>query len=123
MKLIVDIPEEIYNIIHESDTCLFDNDEQIVLMGLESIKNSTPLNEYEAENCINREDVLNLITDMHDLCRQDVLQGTYERVLDLPSVYPKCDKLQKIREILSDGSLFQDDVIEKITEVVYEANN
>lgn len=36
----------------------------------------------------------------------------------------ECDnELAKIKNILSDKSLFADEVIEKITEVVYEANH
>ena len=56
MKLIIDIPEEDYNYMMECCPDLTD------LMNIyEQIKNSTPLDECEAEDCISRKQALKAI--------------------------------------------------------------
>ena len=90
MKLIIDIPEEDYNYMMECCPDLTD------LMNIyEQIKNSTPLDECEAEDCISRKQALKAICNICSIhqnggkcskCEQ------YNTLIDLPSVYPKSDR-------------------------------
>lgn len=82
MKRIIDIPHRIYEIT-KNDTYLNILDCATVQ---DAIKNSTPLNEVEAEDCISRKAVLG--------CLYSTLESYHIRrnIMDLPSVYPKNDK-------------------------------
>ena len=94
MKRVIDIPEEVIEAFDKAniaDVDCYVNDYDLCIG--KAIKNSTPLNEVDSEDCKSTEDIKLLL-------RKDYEQGfltdrVYNRLWDeidnLPSVYPKSD--------------------------------
>ena len=92
MKRIIDIPEEDYNYMMECCPDLTD------LMNIyEQIKNSTPINECEAEDCISRQQTLRMLTN--SIGKSNTYIQT--QVLKMPSAY-------------SEDAISREKVLEKI---------
>ena len=88
MKLIIDIPNRLYEALKERPATHSEN-----LALYEYIVDSTPLNECEAEDCISRQALLDKqyrIDDSATLSTRDVVN--VEDIEDAPSVYPKSEK-------------------------------
>ena len=106
MKRIIDIPEEVVEAFKNGDinNGYYDYNS---LIG-KAIRNSTPLNEVEAKDCISRVDVCELIGDLYwldqdyKLVTHKQLDEFFDKVRNLPTVYPKSDKLKRIEQIISD---------------------
>ena len=88
MKRIIDIPEEVIKAFENGDinNGYYDYNS---LIG-KAIRNSTPLNEVEAEDCISRQSVLDL-AKKGILISNDNYKSVCKAINELPSVYPKSD--------------------------------
>ena len=90
MKLIIDISEEDFEWFEKFHKVDYYHDR--FNRAYTAIANSTPLTECEAEDCISRKEVDRLASKYLQEPTDNHI-AFYEHFLDLPSVYPKNDKL------------------------------
>ena len=92
IKVVLEIDKETFNRIKgyvEIDH--FEHD--IVGYTMKRLAGGTILNEVEAEDCINREEVLKLMKDnWHNHNGDWAMQESMDDIRALPSIYPKSDK-------------------------------
>ena len=89
MKRIIEIPELLFEKTKENGYVSELNLEIV----WDALKNSTPLNEVETEDCISRQDVLKEIVRFSTEEGSSVeCQQLYYDVYNMPSVTPKSDK-------------------------------
>ena len=115
MKRIIDISEEDYNYMMECCPDLSD------LMNIyEQLKNSTPLNECEAEdklvNCIDRDYTAKYVEEFanNEYVSQEEAETIYliaDGIRHIPTIYPKSDK--------PSGKWINDSSVDKDGEILY----
>ncbi len=92
MKRIIDISEEVYTYFKKFWLDGVNENRKTDIL-VNALRNSTPLNEVEAENCISRSVLIERFknTESSECCTW-TLAGVIDEINDIPSVYPKNDK-------------------------------